>query len=158
MKILIGGLAWFSAMFAAPAGVSGEPSVAAVRAMPAHPIIEDRGGNRFINFDMIVTNRSHATLRLTKIEQSVYDAAYALVLRRALNTDAFAPSIAVIGNQLLAPGQSLDVFNPFPQFEAQVPLSRLDYSFCLQRERSDAEREKISTACRTIATSKSKPA
>ncbi len=113
-----------------------------VRAMPAHPIIEDRGGNRFINFDMIVTNRSHATLRLTKIEQSVYDAAYALVLRRALNTDAFAPSIAVIGNQLLAPGQSLDVFNPFPQFEAQVPLSRLDYSFCLQRERSDAEREK----------------
>jgi hypothetical protein len=68
-------------------------------------------------------------LRLAKIEISVYDAAHALVLRRALNTDAFAPSIGVVGNQILAPGQSLDVFNPFPEFEAQVPLKQLEYSF-----------------------------
>ena|SRR5579862_643649 len=115
---------------------------ATVQPMPSKPIVEVRDGNQFINFDMILTNRGDATVRLSKIEISVYDSTNALVLRRALNTDAFAPSIAVIGNQVLAPGQSLDVFNPFPEFDAQVPLNRLAYSFCLQRESNEAEREK----------------
>lgn len=110
--------------------------------MPNNPVIEVRDGTRFVNFDMILTNQSEVTLRLAKIEISVFDAAQALVLRRALNTDAFAPSIAVIGKQVLAPGESLDVFNPFPEFEARLPLDRLGYSFCLQREANEAEREK----------------
>jgi len=129
---------WFSA---AAAAETASP-VVTIQSMPGAPIIEVRDGTRFINFDMIVKNRSSLTLRLAKVEVSVYDAAHALVLRRALNTDAFAPSIAVIGNQLLAPGQSLDVFNPFPEFDSQVPLNQLQYSFCLQKESNDAEREK----------------
>jgi len=116
--------------------------IATIRAMPDEPMIEIRDGERFVNFDLILTNRSNVTLRLAKVEVGVYDAARALVLRRALNTDAFAPSIAVIGNQLVSPGQNLDIFNPFPIFEAQVPLDRLHYSFCLQREANDADREK----------------
>jgi hypothetical protein len=110
--------------------------------MPHDPIVEVRGGSRSVNFDMILTNRSGVTLRLAKIELSAYDGSHALVLRRALNTDAFAPSIAVIGNQLVGPGQSLDVFNPFSEFDVQVPLAQLGYSFCLQRESNDTEREK----------------
>ena len=116
--------------------------VIAVTPMPEHPIVESRNGQNFVNFDMVVRNQSDLTLRIAKLEVSVHDPAGALVLRRALNTDAFAPSIAVIGNQLMAPGQGLDVFNPFPQFEAGLPLDRLIFSFCLQREGNDAEREK----------------
>jgi len=66
-----------------------------------------------------------------KIELSVYDPARQLVLRKSINTDAFAPSIAVIGEQILAPGETLDVFNPFSEFESSVPLTELEYSFCI---------------------------
>ena len=140
MKTWIAG--WVTSPFLVAAALADQPPVATVWSMPNAPIVEVRDGNRFVNFDMILINRSASTLRLAKIEISVYDAAHALVLRRALNTDAFAPSIGVVGNQIVAPGQSLDVFNPFPEFEAQVPLKQLEYSFCLRRESSDAEREK----------------
>jgi hypothetical protein len=65
---------------------------------------------------------------------SVYDPAHQLVLRKSINTVAFAPSIAVIGAQILAPGETLDVFNPFSEFESSVPLTELEYSFCLLRK------------------------
>ena len=96
-----------------------------VTAAPEHPIIETRGANKSLNFDMMVGNKTSQTLRIAKIELSAYDAGGHLALRKALNTDAFAPSIAVIGNQMLAPGATLDVFNPFSQFEAAVPLNQL---------------------------------
>lgn len=122
-------------------GAAAAP-VIAIKPMPEHPIVETRDGRDFVNFDMVVRNQSNLTLRIAKLEVSAYDASGALVQRRALNTDAFAPSIAVIGNQLMAPGQGLDVFNPFPEFDARLPLDRLTFSFCLQRESNDAEREK----------------
>lgn len=112
-----------------------------ITAAPASPIVETRGGHRFVNFDFIVRNEGGANLRISKIEVSAYDAGHHLALRKALNTDAFSPSIAVIGSQMLPPGGSLDIFNPFPEFEAAVPLDRLDYSFCLQREDTQAERD-----------------
>lgn len=90
---------------------------------------------------MMVRNVSNLTLRISQIELSVYDSAHQLVLRKALNTDAFAPSIAVIGGQVFAPGETLDVFNPFSEFESAVPLTDLKYSFCLLRESNERERE-----------------
>lgn len=142
MKPWTAGCVASSLLVATAVGAHAQQPVATVRSMPNAPIMEVRDGSRFVNFDMVLTNRSAGTLRLAKIELSVYDPAHALVLRRALNTDAFAPSIAVIGDQILAPGQSLDVFNPFPEFEASLPLEELGYSFCLQRESNEAEREK----------------
>lgn len=91
-------------------------SVLSIIPMPANPLVETRDENNFVNFDMMVKNESSLMLRIAKLEESVYDASHALVQRRAINTDAFAPSIAVIGQQVLAPQQSLDVFNPFPEF------------------------------------------
>ncbi len=58
-------------------------------------------------------NVSGFTLRISQIELSVFDSAQQLVLWKAINTDAFARSIAVIGKQILAPGETLDLFNPF---------------------------------------------
>jgi Peptidase family M23 len=118
------------------------PPMVTIRSMPDRPIVEVRDGNQFLNFDMVVRNASSLTLRISQIELSVYDSAHHLVLRKSINTDAFAPSIAVIGKQILAPGETLDVFNPFPEFESPVPLAELQYSFCLLRESNELEREK----------------
>jgi len=92
--------------------------------------------------------RVDKTLRISQIEVSVYDSASQLVLRRSVNTDAFAPSIAVIGKQILAPGETIDVFNPFSEFESPVSLVALQYSFCLLRESTEQQQEKIVTGCR----------
>ncbi len=137
-------LAIFSlGIFAGPGSgaAQAQQPVATIEAAPVNPIIENRDTGHFLNFDMMIRNQSSVTLRLYEIELSVYDAAHKLVLRKALNTDAFAPSIAVIGNQLVQPGQTLDVFNPFSQFEAAVPLDRLEYAFCFVREANPQEAE-----------------
>jgi hypothetical protein len=117
------------------------PSGVNIRSAPEHPIVEAREGNQFLNFDMVVQNTSRSTLRISQIELSVYDSAHLLVLQKSINTDAFAPSIAVIGKEILAPGETLDVFNPFSEFESSVPLKELEYSFCLLRESNEQQRE-----------------
>jgi hypothetical protein len=117
------------------------PSIATIRSAPEHPIVEVQECNQFLNFDMVVENASRLTLRISQIELSVYGPTHQLVLRKSINTDAFAPSIAVIGKQILAPGETLDVFNPFFEFESSLPLTELEYSFCLLRESNEQQRE-----------------
>lgn len=119
-----------------------EPPIVTIRSAPERPIVEVRDGNKFLNFDMVVRNASRFALRISQIELSVYDSAHQLVLRKSINTDAFAPSIAAIGKQIIAPGETLDVFNPFPEFESPVPLTNLQYSFCLLRESTEQRRER----------------
>ena len=110
---------------------------------PCRSTLSSRCGNRnqFLNFDIVVQNASRLTVRISQIELSVYDPAHQLVLRKSINTDAFAPSITVIGKQTLAPGEALDVFNPFPEFEPAVPLTELQYSFCFLFESDQQQRE-----------------
>ena len=69
------------------------PPIVTVRSAPEHPIVEVRDGNQFLNFDMVVQNASRLTLRISQIELSVYDPAHQLVMRKAINTDAFAPAL-----------------------------------------------------------------
>ncbi len=118
------------------------PVALEIRSAPERPIIEVRGSNQFLNFELLVRNITGATLRISQIELSIYDSAHSLVLRKSINTDAFAPSIAVIGKQTLGRGETLDVFNPFYLFESSLPLSDLRYSFCLLRESNGLQREK----------------
>jgi anti-anti-sigma regulatory factor len=110
-----------------------------VRSAPENPIVELRDANQFLNFDLIVRNASGLTLRLSEIQLAVYDSTHSLVMMKSLNTDAFAPSIEVIGKQTMAPGEHLDVFNPFFRFDSGVPLAELRYSFCLLREENAHE-------------------
>lgn len=117
------------------------PSVT-IQSAPERPIIESRNGIQFLNFDLIVRNVSKLTLRLSEIHLAVYDVTHSLVMVKSLNNDAFAPSIATIGKETMAPGEQLDVFNPFFRFESNVPLSGLRYSFCLLREENEEEHEK----------------
>ncbi len=118
--------------------------VVTIQSAPERPIIETRDANQFLNFDLIVHNVSGMTLRLSEIQLAVYDSTHSLVMMKSLNTDAFAPSIEVIGKQTMAPGEHLDVFNPFFRFESSVPLAELRYSICLLREENPQERERNS--------------
>lgn len=120
------------------------PPVVTIQPAPENPIIESRDANHFLNFDLIVQNVSKLTLRLSEIQLAVYDSTHSLAVMKSLNTDAFAPSIEVIGKQTMAPGEHLDVFNPFFRFESSVPLAELRYSFCLLREENERERERNS--------------
>jgi Peptidase family M23 len=122
--------------------VFGQTPVVTVQSAPTQPIVEMHNGNQFLNFDLIVRNGSRVTLRISQIELSVYDSKRQLALRKSINTDAFAPSIAVIGKQVVTPGQSLDIFNPFSEFDSAVPLAQLQYSFCFLQESTEPEREK----------------
>jgi peptidase M23-like protein len=124
------------------ATAASAPPVISITPMPAVPIVETRGPSNFVNFDMVVRNQSQMTLRISRLQVSVYDPHHVLVQRRAINTDAFAPSIVVIGKQLMTPGEALDIFNPFSEYEAQLPLNQLQYSFCLQRENNTTESER----------------
>jgi hypothetical protein len=116
--------------------------VVTIQSAPERPIIELRDGNQFLNFDLIVRNVSSLTLRLSEIQLAVYDSTNSLVMMKSLNTDAFAPSISVIGKETMAPGEHLDVFNPLFRFDSNVPLSELRYTFCLLREENEHERER----------------
>jgi len=118
--------------------------VLTIQSAPERPIIELRDANQFLNFDLIVRNVSRLTLRLSEIQLAVYDSAHSLVMMKSLNTDAFAPSIEVIGKQTMAPGEHLDVFNPFFRFDSTAPLTELRYSFCLLREDDAQQRERNS--------------
>jgi hypothetical protein len=137
---------WFAVLvlpLSVSAAISAPPAPGVtIEIAPGHPIIEQRGPVKALNFDMIVRNRSNRNLRIAKVEVSAYDSGHRLALRKALNTDAFAPSIAVIGSPLLPPGGVLDVFNPFTEFDAAMPLDRLDYSFCLLDDTTPTAREK----------------
>ena len=133
-------LCWQQAMFAETPSLP----VVTIQSAPERPIIETRDANQFLNFDLIVHNVSGMTLRLSEIQLAVYDSTHSLVMMKSLNTDAFAPSIEVIGKQTMAPGEHLDVFNPFFRFESSVPLAELRYSICLLREENPQERERNS--------------
>jgi Peptidase family M23 len=116
------------------------PPVLAIQSAPERPIIESSGESKFLNFDLIVRNQTRLSLRITEIQLDVYDSRHHVVLRRSINTDALSPSIAVIGKQTVGPGEILDVFNPFYDFQSAVPLSELQFTFCLLRERNESER------------------
>jgi len=66
-----------------------------------------------VNFDMLVRNVTTVTLRISQVELGVYDSTHQLVLRRSINTDAFAASIDVIGKKTLAPDEPPTCSIPF---------------------------------------------
>jgi hypothetical protein len=133
---------WVLCVLSLSSATANTPPVISITALPQSPIVETRGASHFVNFDMVVRNQSTMTLRISKLQISAFDQHHHLALKRALNKDAFAPSIVVIGQQLMRPGEALDVFNPFPEFDAQVPLDELLFSFCLQREDTASEQQR----------------
>ncbi len=128
------------ALFAAEVcAQSAEPEVA-ITVSPETPLIEHRDHAQLLNFDLAVANQGKSTLRLTEIEVSVFDAADHVILRKTVNSDGFAPGIEIVAPALLAPGQTIDVFNPFYSFADETPLHHMRYAFRYLREENDQSR------------------
>ena len=106
-------------------GETSRPPSVTIQSAPEEPIIELRDESQFLNFELIVRNMSQLTLRLSEIQLAVYDAKDSLVMLKSLNTDAFAPSIAVIGKES-PPTTRRSV--TAPANPAQLPLHRLGIS------------------------------
>ena len=117
----------------------GQTPEVTVSAFPQVPLIEHRDHQQLLNFDLTVANPSKSTWRLTEIELSVLDAADRLITRRTVNSDGLAPGIAIVASPLLAPGETMDVFNPFYAFSDEVPIHRMQYVFSYLREDNPQE-------------------
>lgn len=100
-----------------------------IKVLPQVPLIEKDRFSQYLNFDLTIRNTSKHILDLSEMEISVIDAKGNLILRKSLNSNGQAPSIKLVGNTIIKPGEIIDIFNPFYNFLSGIPLSYLKYDF-----------------------------
>jgi hypothetical protein len=111
-------------------GNNDEPVTISVE--PKEAYIEIRGSERRLNFDLLLHNSGKQPLRINKIEVSVYDSHGALAFRRYLDENGVPCGICTLPERVVAANGSLDVFNPFHTFPAEMPLDRLHYELLFE--------------------------
>jgi hypothetical protein len=104
--------------------------------------VETTASGKAINFQLRVHNSEDRAIRIARFMVSIYDSGHGLVLRKAVDGNAFAPSITVLGSVVVAAGATVDLFNPLSSFDADVPLDVLTVALCIQHEESAAARER----------------
>jgi len=95
---MISRVAWLSALllplcWGAALRETPKSPVLIIRSAPERPIVEVRGSNEFLNFEMLVRNASGLTLRISQIELSVHDSAHDLVLRNRSTPTHLPPAL-----------------------------------------------------------------
>jgi hypothetical protein len=100
---------------------------ASVVISPANPLIEKDPNGLYLNFNIVVKNTSKHTLYLATIAASVMDASVKPVSRQSINVNAQAAGLKAIGNTLLKPGETIDIFNPFYSFAPDAKITFLQY-------------------------------
>ena len=119
----------------------GQANEVAVRAFPATPLIEVRDRRQLLNFDFAVTNTGKNTLRLREIEMTVFNPSGEFVMRQTVNSDGLSPGVNIVSKPLLAPGETVDVFNPFYSLAGDVPIFKMKYVIRYLVENNDQQRE-----------------
>lgn len=99
---------------------------------PKQAYIEIRGAERRLNFDLLLRNAGSQPLRISKIEVSLYDSQGALAFRRYLDENGVPCGICTLPERVVPASGSLDVFNPFYSFQAELPLNRLHYELSFE--------------------------
>ncbi|HWD89758.1 MAG TPA: M23 family metallopeptidase [Mucilaginibacter sp.] len=102
---------------------------AAITMSPANPLIEKDQNGQYLNFDINIKNISTHALYLATIEGSVMDASVKPIFRQSISLNNKATGIRSIGNTLLKPGESIDIFNPFYSLAPDVKITFLQYEF-----------------------------
>lgn len=102
--------------------------------LPEPCYVEQRGLNQHLNFDFLLENLTDGRLRLNVVRLSAFDAQDMLVLRRAVNRTAVAPSIDTLPGTVLEAHGTLFIFNPFFLLDPAVRFKRLHYEFILESE------------------------
>jgi murein DD-endopeptidase MepM/ murein hydrolase activator NlpD len=100
---------------------------------PKEAHIERRGAEQRINFDLLIHNAGALSLRISKIQVSVYDAKGFLAFRRYLDENGVPSGISTIPDRVVPAGGSVDIFNPFYSFDEEMPLARLHYELFFEK-------------------------
>lgn len=112
---------------------SGAEEVAAqamnptLRAVPERPLIEQQRSAQGVNFDIEIRNPLDVPIEVVRVQATVRDAEGALIQRKELNLNGVAPSILTVPVRSIAPGKAIVLFNPWPTFEADIDVSKIDF-------------------------------
>lgn len=94
---------------------------------PEHPLKEKIDGQSSLNFDFIIENQSTDSLRLTRLEVSLFDKQNKLIQQKFLDNNGTAPSINTIPNIQWNSVSTNLLFNPFPDVNSMT--DKLEYTF-----------------------------
>jgi hypothetical protein len=94
---------------------------------PEHPLKEKINGQSSLNFDFIIENQSTDSLRLTRLQVSLFDKQNKLIQQKFLDNNGTAPSINTIPNIEWNNVSTNLLFNPFPDVNSMT--DKLEYIF-----------------------------
>ncbi|WP_268849244.1 M23 family metallopeptidase [Flavobacterium aestivum] len=94
---------------------------------PEHPLKEKIEGQSSLNFDFIIENQSKDSLKLTRLEVSLFDKQNKLIQQKFLDNNGTAPSINTIPNIQWNSVSTNLLFNPFPDVNSMT--DKLEYTF-----------------------------
>jgi hypothetical protein len=108
--------------------LAAAPATPAVtgRILPVEPIAEPTELGLAYNFDILVQNDESTPLTLEHLSVEFLDAGGALLLRREINGNGTSPSLQMVPNRKLEPGEEHLYFNPFPRVPARAAVARLN--------------------------------
>lgn len=93
--------------------------------LPAEPIAEPTELGQAFNFDILVRNDEGTALTLEYLKVDFLDAQGALLLRREISGNGTAPSLSMIPNRKLEPGEEKLYFNPFAVVPQRLTVARV---------------------------------
>jgi len=111
-----------------------------IQTEPATIFVEDLRGRQGLSFDFIIDNRGAEDLDLSFMKAAAYDAEGHLLAYRYANRNAVGPSgIDTLGASCIPGGETVDVYNPFHEWPADLLIARLRYTFTFAQRESRRE-------------------
>lgn len=107
-------------------------SAATVRVLPDTVWFEPGRGLEHLNADFRFEHAGPDTLELVHVEVETFDVEGHFLARRFIGANGTAPAIQTLPSRHVSAGHPLLVFNPFPEWDAALPLARLRYTFELE--------------------------
>jgi peptidase M23-like protein len=107
--------------------------------LPAQPLIERRGSQQLLNFDIRIDSAGGPALTLAQIDLTVLDAKGTVLHRRFIGGNGFGPPIQTVPQRALAPGEAIAIFNPFHALDASLGIATMHYRLTFTDETGKQE-------------------
>ena len=114
-------------MFAvlAAAALASPVPYPAWRIYRAAPSSRRAGRRQIVNFDLLLHNDGQKPLRLAAIHEQLFDKSGGLEAQRELNGNGKPSALAGLGDTVVNPGETKDIFQPFDRYDGDADLSRI---------------------------------
>ena len=111
-----------------------QPSGVSVISIPAVPLIEQQSTGQSVNFDLLLTNAESNALVVVAVRLSVFDPSGILIQERQITENGKPAAIDVVGSRDLHANGVADLFQPFFNFSAKLPIHRMHFEILLNRK------------------------